>query len=199
MKLPDDVREAALALAYKEFDKQRWEQVSPSERGAVFNALVADPTFSELLRPFLSVAQMRVWIKDSAAKEYPRALEGVGRTAPFTTRRFPGPDVIARSALGDGWDLVDGSVRTKPMRCDLEAADGTRMLLLWGPVKGLRDLHWAASCARAADGIRVGIALTRPSMAPIPDKDWKRAHTLCDLIGAELFSVMYAPRVCADP
>ena len=198
MKLPDEARERALALAYEEFDKHRWEQAPPGERGAVFEALTADPAFSDLLRPYLSTAQMRVWIKDSAAKEYPRALEGVGRTAQFTKRRYPGPEAIARSALGDGWTVVGGSVKTKPMRCDLVGVDGERKLLLWGPVKGLRDLHWAASGVRAAGGGRVGIALTRPSMAPVPDDEWKRAQSLCDLIGADLYSVMYVPRTGAD-
>ena len=64
----------------------RREQVSPGERGAVFDGLVADPRFSEPLRPFLTPAQQRVWLKDSAAKEYPRALEGIGPTVGLRVR-----------------------------------------------------------------------------------------------------------------
>ena len=32
-------------------------------------------------------------------------------------------------------------------------------------------------------------------MAPLPAEGWKTAKVLCDLIGVELHSVMYAPRV----
>ena len=90
MRLPDEVREAALEYAYRVFDRRRWEQVAAGERGAVFDELVADQTFSGPLRPYMTEGQIRVWLKDSAAKEYPRALEGIGGTAQFTPRRYPG-------------------------------------------------------------------------------------------------------------
>lgn len=194
MRLPDDVREAALEYAYRVFDRRRWEQVAAGERGAVFDELVADQTFSGPLRPYMTEGQVRVWLKDSAAKEYPRALEGIGGTAQFTPRRYPGPDVIVQAALGDGWTVTAGSVEQKPMRCTVRGPERESVTLFWGPLRGLRDLHWAASRVRALGTGRVAIAITRPSMTPLPAEEWTNAKALCGLIGVDLFSVMYAPR-----
>lgn len=197
MRLPDEVREAALAYAYKIFDRRRWEQVAAGERGAVFDELVADQMLSGPLRPYMTEGQIRVWLKDSAAKEYPRALEGIGGTAQFTPRRYPGPEAIAQTALGVESAVVQGSIEQKPMRCRVRMHQSELVTLMWGPLRGLRDLHWAASRLRALDSGRVAIAITRPSMAPLPSDDWATATALCELIGVELFSVMYAPRVTA--
>lgn len=195
MRLPDDVREGSLGYAYQVFDRRKWERVAASERGAVFDELVADEAFSGPLRPYLTEGQIRVWLKDSAAKEYPRALEGIGSTAPFTPRRYPGPEAIAHAALGAGWSVTPRSVEQKPMRCQVIGPSDEKITLFWGSIRSLRDLHWAASGIRALGAQRAAIALTRPNMAPLPTEDWTRAEALCDLIGADLFSVMYAPRV----
>lgn len=194
MRLPDEVREAALAYAYRVFDRRRWEQVAAGERGAVFDELVADEKFGGLLRPYLTEGQIRVWLKDSAAKEYSRALEGVGGTAQFTPRRYPGPQAIAQAALGAGWTVTAGSVEHKPMRCTVTGPKGGSITLFWGPLRGLRDLHWAASRVRALSLGQVAIAITRPSMAPVAADEWTHANALCELIGVDLYSVMYAPR-----
>lgn len=193
MRLPDEVREAALAYAYRVFDRRRWEQVAAGERGAVFDELVADQTFSGPLRLYLTDGQIRVWLKDSAAKEYRRALEGIGGTAQYTPRRYPGPDAIAHAALGAEWDVVSGSIEQKPMRCTVTGPSGEFVTLFWGPLRGLRDYYWAASRIRALSEGRVAIAVTRPTMAPLPAEGWTNAKALCDLIGVDLFSVMYAP------
>ena len=142
----------------------------------------------------MTEGQIRVWLKDSAAKEYPRALEGIGGTAQFTPRRYPGPDAIARAALGVEWTVVAGSIEQKPMRCKVRGPRGESVTLFWGPLRGLRDLHWAASRLRALSTGQVAIAITRPSMAPLPADEWTNAKALCELIGVDLFSVMYAPR-----
>ncbi len=194
MKLPDEVREAALEYAYRVFDRRRWEQVAAGERGAVFDELVADRTFSGPLRPYMTEGQIRVWLKDSAAKEYPRALEGIGGTAQFTPRRYPGPDAIVQAALGVEWTVAAGSIEQKPMQCKVKGPQGESVTLFWGPLRGLRDLHWAASRVRALSTGRVAIAITRSSMTPLPADEWTSAKALCELIGVDLFSVMYAPR-----
>ncbi|MEE4025059.1 hypothetical protein V1Y59_18385 [Gordonia sp. PKS22-38] len=193
-KLPDDIKDQALRYAYAVFDRRRWEQVPASQRGAVFDELVADAKFSEPLRPYLTAAQMRVWIKDSAAKEYPRALEGVGSASQYTTRRFPGPEAIVGATLGEDWAVIAESVEQKPMRCRAGGPTGDEALLAWGPYRILRDLYWAASGARLAGENRVGIVITRPTMACLSNDDWEHVQGLCGLIGAEPFSVMYAPR-----
>lgn len=194
MRLPNDVREVALAYAYKEFDHRRWEQVPTRDRGAVFDELLADRGFGGLLRPYMTEAQIRVWLKDSVAKEYPRALEGIGGNAAFTLRRYPGPAAIAEATLGSGWVVVAGSIEQKPMTCVLRGPQGEFATLLWGPLRGLRDLYWAASRLRALSMAQVAIVITRPNMTPLPSDEWASAEALCELIGVRVFSVMYVPR-----
>lgn len=198
LRLPDDVREEALAYAYEVFDRRRWERVAAGDRGAVFDELIADTRFSEPLRPFHTPAQMRVWLKDSAAKEYPRALEGIGPTARYTKRRYPGTGVIVGATLGDDWTVIPSSLEQKPMRCRAVNPAGEEAALAWGPYRSLRDLYWAASGARVSGEKRVAIVITRPTMARLPAANWARLESLCALIGVEPFSVMYAPRAVTE-
>ncbi|WP_189349619.1 hypothetical protein [Zhihengliuella salsuginis] len=188
------MREEALAYAYRIFDHRRWERVPTSERGAVFNELVADPEFGGPLHPYMTDGEIRVWLKDSVAKEYPRALEGIGGTAKFTARRYPGPSAIIHAALGVEWTVVSGTIEQKPMRCEARGPNGDSVTVFWGPLRGLRDLHWAASRARVLGTARVAIAITRPSMRPLPAGEWSDVEALCNLIGVNSYSVMYAPR-----
>jgi hypothetical protein len=135
-----------------------------------------------------------VWLKDSAAKEYPRALEGIGPTAKYTKRRYPGPEVIVRASLGDEWKVVPASIEQKPMRCRAAAESGEEAIVVWGPLRSLRDLYWAASGARVDGAGRVAVVITRQTMAALPTAKWVRVNSLCALIGVEAYSVMYAPR-----
>ncbi|WP_144066008.1 hypothetical protein [Gordonia lacunae] len=194
IRLPDDVREEALAHVYAEFDRLKWEQVPPGERGAVYVELIADESFSRLLAPYFDTAQMRVWLKDSAAKEYPRALEGIGPAASHTKRGYPGPSVIVSATLGLDWSVVTDSIEQKPMRCQVMSAAGEAAVLIWGPQRMLSNLHWAASVARVAGEQRVVVAVTRHTMAKPAASEWVRVQALCDLIGVEAHSVMYMPR-----
>lgn len=194
MRLPEEVRGAALTYVYEVFDRKRWEQVPSSKRGAVYDQLIADERFSAPLRPYASESQMRVWLKDSAAKEYPRALEGIGPTAGYTKRGYPGPGSIVAATLGADWTVATGPVEQKPMRCRVVSSTGEEALLTWGPLRSLRDLYFAASVAKVTGEERVLIAITRPTMTELPKAEWDRVTGLCDLIGVEAFSVMYAPR-----
>ncbi|MBS9371062.1 hypothetical protein [Rhodococcus sp. B50] len=198
-RLPDEVRDEALAYVYAEFDRRKWEQVASSERGGVFDKLIADEQFSELLRPYYTPAQMRVWLKDSAAKEYPRALEGIGPTARYTRRGYPGPSVLVTATLGADWTVVPDSIEQKPMRCQAVSAAGDEAVVVWGSYRVLRDLYWAASGARVEGEGRVAVVITRPTMTALHDAEWARVRSFCALIGVEAFSVMYAPRALTEP
>ncbi|MGC4994176.1 hypothetical protein [Nocardia salmonicida] len=198
IRLPDQARNEALAYAYAEFDRRKWEQVASGERGQVFDELIADDDFVKVLRPYCTPAQMRVWLKDSAAKEYSRALEGIGPTARYTTRGYPGPGVIVTATLGADWTVVPDSIEQKPMRCRAVSASGVEAVLVWGPYRGLRDLYWAASGARVRGEERVALVITRPTMTALSDSEWVRAKAFCALIGAEPFNVMYAPRTATE-
>lgn len=199
IRLPDDVKDEALAYTYAEFDRRKWEQVASSERGAVFDELVADEEFCKLLRPYCTPAQMRVWLKDSAAKEYPRALEGIGPTARYTKRGYPGPGIIVAATLGTDWSVVPDSIEQKPMRCRAVSMAGEEAEFVWGPHRVLRDLHWAASAARVEGEERIAVVITRPTMTSLAEAEWERVQSLCALIGAEAYTIMYAPRAVAAP
>ena len=198
-RLPDEVKEEALAYVTAEFDRRKWEQVASSERGGVFDELIADKQFAELLRPYCTPAQMRVWLKDSAAKEYPRALEGIGPAARYTRRAYPGPGVIVTATLGADWTVMPNSIEQKPMRCRAVSAAGDEAVVVWGPYRVLRDLYWAASGARIDGEGRVAVVITRPTMTAPPDAVWQRVRSFCALIGVEAFTVMYAPRAVTKP
>lgn len=193
-RLPDDVKEEALAYCYAEFDRRKWEQMPSGERGAVYADLIADEQFSGLLAPYLKTEEMRVWLKDSAAKEYPRALEGIGHAAGHTKRGYPGPGVIVSATLGRDWSVVESSIEQKPMRCRVVSAANESAVMIWGPQRMLSNLHWAASVARVAGEQRVVVAVTRPTMAKPAEAEWARVRALCELISVEAYSVMYAPR-----
>lgn len=193
-RIPDDVKDEALAYCYAEFDRRKWEQVPSGKRGAVYADLIADEQFSGLLAPYLKAEDIRVWLKDSAAKEYPRALEGIGSAARHTNRGYPGPSAIVSATLGQAWSVVEDSIEQKPMRCRVVSAANESAVLIWGPQRMLSNLHWAASVARVAGEQRVVVAVTRPTMAKPAEAEWARVRALCELIGVEAYSVMYAPR-----
>ena len=198
MRLPDEVRKRLSSTPTGSSTDAAGEQVAAGERGAVFDVLVADQSFSGPLRPYMTEGQIRVWLKDSAAKEYPRALEGIGGTAQFTPRRYPGPGMRSfrpRRRSVDRRRRVDRA-ETDAMHCQ-GARRGLRHAIP-GPAPWPRDPDWAASRVRALSTGRVAIAITRPTMAPLPADEWTNAKALCELIGVDLFSVMYAPRaVCS--
>src|SRR5688572_301489 len=107
--MPAAVRREVIEELYRQLDALRWESLPAPQSTAAYAKFVADPLIGGKLAPYMAESKVRVWIKDGPAKEYRRALEGIGSFAEFTSRAFPGPQVLVSSALGEGWSVVPGS------------------------------------------------------------------------------------------
>ena len=182
-RIPDQLRREVIAELYRRLDDLKWEERTQSERSAIYQRLVDDPVIGGRLAPHIPVDRIRVWIKDGPAKEYRRALEGVGPYAGFTKRRSVGAAGVVEAVLGKDWTVVDGSLGEKPMRCSAEQGD-TRRLLVWGPETSLKELFWHAAMHVAEHGNDDSplIVVTRRGNAPIDSALWRRATRLAELI-----------------
>ena len=191
--IPAEVRVEVLKELARQLDAARWEESSSSEASEMYDRLVKDPNIGGRLLPFMAPEKVRVWIKDGPAKEYRRALEGVGPMAPYTSRAYPGPESVVRLALGDKWSVRAGTIVEKPMRCFADDPYGQSMFVIWGPFNALQGLIWNSCLVRAGDALEpIMIAITKPSGSPIPSSEWKLVQALSDIVDAECKQITYA-------
>ncbi|NCD19677.1 MAG: hypothetical protein EOL89_06810 [Actinobacteria bacterium] len=184
--MPDDVRREVAARLYTRLDALRWEELSDRKKSVEYGKFVADPAVGGRLAPFLGADRIRVWIKDGPAKEYVRALEGVGSYVEYTRRAYTSHQDFIASVLGDGWVVREGSVEDKPMRCWVDSADKDSKFVIWGDFRGLKDLIWQAVLHRGEDvGSVPVVVIARREVAPLPKADRAYAETLCGIVGAE--------------
>jgi hypothetical protein len=188
---PQAIREAVVARLYAEFDAMRWEQLPTREKSDAYERFLTDPEVGAPLITYMDPGSIRVWIKDGPAKEYLRALEGVGNYAKYTNRAFSDTENLIRKALGADWSLSGGSLADKPMRCEAASSCGQRRFVMWGPFAALKELVWHALLQRvqfpAATPLLV---VTRPTIAPLQTSQRNQAERMCDLIGAEFRSIV---------
>ena len=190
--VPPKVREAVLVELVRQLDEVKWEELAANDTSAWYNRFVRDENIGRRLAQYMSEAEIRVWIKDGPAKEYRRALEGRGSYAQYTSRAFPGPEVIVRATLGKGWTLVADSVEEKPMRCLARSRDQTKFLI-WGPTKSLKDLVWQASVTLAEHPhTAITLVITKPSAARLMGDRWTLAEKLAKVLDVECKQVTYA-------
>lgn len=191
--IPDQVRREVIAELYERFDEIGWEERTLAERSAIYQRLVDDPAIGGRLEPHIPLDRVRLWIKDGPAKEYRRALEGVGPYARFTKRRAVGPPGVVDAVLGADWAVVGGSVGEKPMRCHVELGDARR-LVIWGPEPSLKELFWHAAVHLLTDTDDEDplIVITKRGNAPLDATLWRRAKALGELIGCDVAQVSLA-------
>lgn len=188
---PQAIREAALIKLYAEFDLLQWEQLATADKSDAYERFLNDPDVGGTLGTYMDPGSIRVWIKDGPAKEYVRALEGVGPYATYTGRAFPDPRNVIRKVLGDSWLLKAGSLAEKPMRCEADSVDGQRRFLIWGTFAALKDLVWHALLHRIESPTSVPVlVVTRPTIAPLQPPQREQAEAMCELIGAEFYSIV---------
>lgn len=189
--LPTPIRTAALQAVYARLDELRWETLGNSERTAEYNRMVSDPGIGGRLAPYMDPGKIRVWIKDGPAKEYRRALEGIGPFASFTTRTLGSPDQVVASALGEGWRIEEDSLAEKPMRCIAVDSSGNRKFVIWGALDNLSGLVWHAVRERAdRPDSRPLIVVTRPSTTNLSVAEWDLAQRICEVIGVDCTQVV---------
>jgi hypothetical protein len=192
-KVPPDVRTAIIKELVGELDAARWEEVSPSVASEMYDRFVKNPKIGGRLLPYMPADKVRVWIKDGPAKEYRRALEGIGPIASFTKRAYPGPESVVHLALGDQWLPKLDTIEEKPMRCFAEGPAGQPMFVIWGPVSALQGLIWNSCLFRAEDSAKpITVVITKPHSAPLPASEWELVKALCDIVGADCKQVTYA-------
>src|SRR3712207_1110938 len=93
-----------------------WGELTMGERSLQYARWLEEPEVGGRLAAFMTPAKARVWIKDGPAKEYQRAVAGVGRYAHLTASRTGEPARIVTRVLGSGWSADVESVRVKPLR-----------------------------------------------------------------------------------
>jgi hypothetical protein len=189
-RIPDFLRNEVIQVVYERLDKVHWEQLQDDERSDRYAAFVEDPAIGGRLNPYKDESGIRVWIKDGPAKEYRRALEGIGSYAKYTSRQLTGPAELVEQALGRSWSVVANSIQQKPMRCDAVHVDGRRLKVLWGPGSSFKDLYWYASVTRAdAAETEIAIVVTKLATARLPMADWNRYERLSRLISVSCYQV----------
>jgi hypothetical protein len=193
--IPDDVRAEVVAELARQFDSARWEEITAAEASEMYDRFVKSPSIGGRLATYMPADKIRVWIKDGPAKEYRRALEGVGPLSQYTSREYPGPDSVVRLALGDDWAPMADTLQEKPMRCFASDPAGQSMFVIWGPVSGLQGMIWNSCLIRAKDPVEpITVVVTKPSSAPLPAEDWSLVQSLADIVDADCKQVTYAVR-----
>lgn len=192
-KVPADVRKAVIKEVVGRLDAARWEEVPSATASEMYDRFVKDPKIGGRLSPHMPADKIRVWIKDGPAKEYRRALEGIGPIASFTKRMYPGPESVVRLALGDQWLLKPDTVEEKPMRCYAEGPGGRSMYVIWGPLSAIQGMIWNSCLIRAEDSAEpITVVVTKPNSAPLPADDWKLVKALSRIVKADCKQVTYA-------
>ena len=191
--LPEAIRLEIFAELARQFDAARWEELSPPAATEMYDRFARDPKIGGRLAQFMPTEKIRPWIKDGPAKQYRRALEGVGPMAQMTARTYPGPESVIRLALGPGWTLRANTLDVKPMRCFADGPGGEMTFVTWGPMNGLQGLVWHACLRRAESAVQsVTIVVTKPNAAPLPDDEWSLVLALANIVGARCKQVTYA-------
>ncbi|MFE0879967.1 hypothetical protein ACFW4X_34640 [Streptomyces smyrnaeus] len=191
--LPEPIRLEIFAELARHFDAVRWEEVSAPAATEMYDRFAKDPKIGGRLAQFMPTEKIRPWIKDGPAKQYRRALEGVGPMAQMTSREYPGPRSVVRVALGAGWTPRAETLDVKPMRCFADGPDGEAAFVTWGPMNGLQGMVWHACLRRVeSESQPITIAVTKPNAAPLPDDEWNLALSLATIVGARCEQVTYA-------
>lgn len=187
--IPEAIRKEVITTIYERLDRMKWESCSSSEKSEAYRNMVNDPKIGGRLAPFMADDRRRVWIKDGPAKEYGRALEGIGAYAEYTHRQVLPADDLVKATLGTEWSIDGDSIQDKPMRAFAEDAQtGERRLVIWAAHTAIKDMIWQVICHRAADpGQRPAVIVVRPSPAPMPVQQRRRYQAVCETAGAELF------------
>jgi hypothetical protein len=183
--LPDALRYEVVAETYRQAGELDWDGLSDKQRSAIYDRWLDDPGIGRELTRFLSRERARVWLKDVPMKEYARARNGIGPYADLVTVRFPSPGQIARQVLGNGWDVIDGTIQEKPNRCLIFNHHDER-LMMWGPPKTLRDMMWAGINAVADNLPRPLLVVATPHGHVLDDGEKRRHIRLGQLAGLDV-------------
>lgn len=141
--VPKHIRDDVVRELYRQVETLDWELLSAQQKNRLYARWIEEPAIGGRLTQFQSAEDARVWIKDSAMKEYARALDGAGPFRDLVNVRLSGLEELVRRAFGEAWTVVPGSRGDKPFHCTVTDGASSRYMC-WGKPGTFRDLIWAA-------------------------------------------------------
>jgi hypothetical protein len=188
-RMPEDVRTQVVSTVYRRADEVGWDRLPPHDRTKLLAAWVDDPAVGGVLAPYFPDYGIRVWLKDSTLKEYPRAKEGFGPYARYVTTRYQTPDEIVLAVCGDGWSVEPGTVNVRPSRCSATNGSGRRHIF-WGEVSGFKELLYAALGMAGEDSLQPIVVLLHRENQSVIHGHGRRA----DMAGRAQIELRYLAR-----
>ncbi|ACU70334.1 conserved hypothetical protein [Catenulispora acidiphila DSM 44928] len=175
-RLTAEVEEKIVRCLFLEADALRWAHLPLGKKTEMYEKWATDPEIGGKLKDFMTLEQVRVWIKDGVMKEYARALYGEGKYAPLVPNPAASLDQLVNSALGSGWNALPGTRRIKPMRVRALKGEQTVTLTWADSAANFKHLVWAALSA-IADGDQTDwvLCVVDSFESPTPD-DIKKHH-----------------------
>lgn len=160
--VPETQLATVVTALYEDAQAKNWTYLPPRDRSQAYSAWVEDARIGGVLTRYMTPEAARAWIKDGPMKEYGRALRGTGRYARFGRSGGTTAEDIIHAALGDGWQLVEGSAGIKPFHARATDADGAIVYLAWDEGRNFKNLVWAALRASVELGIPGHVVVTEP-------------------------------------
>lgn len=72
MSVPDHVRESLRDRLWESADAKQWTALSPTAKSASYEAWTRDPAIGGVLSRYISLSDVRVYLKDTLLKDYSR-------------------------------------------------------------------------------------------------------------------------------
>jgi hypothetical protein len=124
MNLPDSVRDKLRERMWQMADEITWLALGPTEKTQHYENWTKDPEVGGVLQRYMALGQVRVYIKDSLLKDYPRARRA-DQEKPFRMLSIDGKVGVTRVFIKPhGRQLADGRIV-----CWGRAADWKAILL----------------------------------------------------------------------
>lgn len=157
MRVPKEIETKIVTRLYADANTLDWDHLTPQQHSAQYTKWVSDPKVGGRLQNYVSGGDARVWIKDGPMKEWARAKMGVGKFAPLIEGSAAIPAKLIKKVLGEGWELVPGTMSDKPLRLTATNEDEDEVVVSWAPSSGLKHMVWAALSANAKGDVRTWV------------------------------------------
>lgn len=109
MSLPDRVREELRSDLYDTADRIDWMALGPAEKTQHYENWTKDPQVGGVLQRYMAPGQIRVYIKDTLLKDYPRARRA-DQDRPFRMLGLEGQESVRVFIKPHGRQLSDGRI-----------------------------------------------------------------------------------------
>ena len=199
-RIPTELRAQVIRRVYADADRIRWNTQSPNVRSSQYDRWVSDPQVGGILSVFIELGRVRIWLKDNPLKHYLNAKHGVGPYAPYADITGPTPSLVASTTLGNGWQVVQGTIRDKPLRFQAGREDA-HAAVAYGPSPKFRDLIWSAlnDAISPTAPPRSVVAVIDEHEAPTSDSERFRQQRMADRCSIEVKWISFASSANYSP